>query len=49
MSFTAAAGHACGKSFKAQEYLREHPEFNWEQGLLRDMNAFPWTTFSVAK
>jgi hypothetical protein len=49
MSFTAAAGHACGKSFKAQEHLREHPEFNWEQGLLRDMNAFPWTTFSVAK
>lgn len=49
MSFTAAAGHACGKSFKAQEHLREHPEFNWEQGLLRDMDAFPWTTFSVAK
>ncbi len=49
MSFTAAAGHACGKDFKAQEHLREHPEFNWEQGLLRDMNAFPWTTFSAAK
>lgn len=49
MSFTAAAGHACGKSFKAQEHLRQHPEFNWQQGLLRDMNAFPWTTFSVAK
>jgi Phospholipase B len=49
MSFAAAAGHACGKSFKAQEHLREHPEFNWEQGLLRDMNAFPWTTFSAAR
>ena len=49
LSFTAAAGHACGKSFKAQEHLREHPEFKWEQGLLRDMNAFPWTTFSAAK
>jgi len=49
MSFTAAAGHACGKSFNAQEHLREHPEFNWEQGLLRDMNAYPWTTFSVAQ
>jgi Phospholipase B len=49
MSFTAAAGHACGKNFKAEEHLREHPEFNWEQGLLRDMDAFPWTTFSVAK
>jgi hypothetical protein len=49
MSFAAAAGHACGKNFKAQEHLREHPEFGWEQGLLRDMDAFPWTTFSVAK
>jgi hypothetical protein len=49
MSFTAAAGHACGKDFKAAEHLREHPEFNWEQGLLKDMDAFPWTTFSVAK
>jgi hypothetical protein len=49
MSFTAAAGHACGKNFKAQEHLREHPEFSWEQGLLRDMDAFPWTSFSVAK
>lgn len=49
MSFAAAAGHACGKNFKAQEHLREHPEFSWEQGLLRDMDAFPWTTFSAAK
>lgn len=49
MSFSAAAGHACGKDFKAQEHLREHPEFGWEQGELRDMNAHPWTSFSVAK
>ena len=49
MSFTAAAGHACGKNFKAEDHLREHPEFNWEQGMLRDMNAYPWTSFSVAK
>ena len=49
MSFTAAAGHACGKNFSAQEYLRQHPEFNWEQALLRDMNAYPWTTFSAAR
>ena len=49
MSFTAAAGHACGMNFKAQEHLQEHPEFNWEHGLLRDMDAYPWTTFSMAK
>jgi len=49
MTLSAAAGHACGKSFKAQEHLREHPELGWEQGLLRDMDAYPWTTFSAAK
>lgn len=49
MSFSAAAGHACGKNFKADEHLQQHPEFNWEQGLLRDMDAYPWTTFSVTK
>ncbi len=49
VSFSAAAGHACGKSFKAQEHLREHPELGWEQGLLRDMDAYPWTTFSMTR
>lgn len=49
MSLTAAAGHACGMNFKAQQHLQEHPEFGWEHGLLRDMDAYPWTTFSVAK
>ena len=49
MSFTAHAGHACGMDFKAGDQLREHPEFGWEQGVLRDMDAYPWTKFSVAK
>ena len=49
MSFTAAAGHACGKNFIAAEHLRAHPEFDWEKPSLRDMDAYPWTTFSAAK
>jgi hypothetical protein len=49
MSFSAAAGHACGLDFKAADHLRAHPEFNWQKGLQRDMNAHAWTTFSVAK
>jgi hypothetical protein len=48
MSFSAAAGHACGLSFKAAEYLSKHPAFDWEKPLLRDMDAYPWTTFSIA-
>ncbi|HXW14927.1 MAG TPA: peptidase C45, partial [Terriglobia bacterium] len=46
MSFTAAAGHACGLSFKSAEYLQKHPGFAWEESLLHDMDAYPWTTFS---
>jgi hypothetical protein len=45
MSFVAAAGHACGINFNAAEYLEKHPNFGWEKPLLRDMDAFPWTTF----
>ena len=49
MTFTAAAGHACGKDFKAAEHLKAHPEYEWQKPLQRDMDAFPWTGFSVAK
>ena len=49
MSFTAAAGHACGLDFKAAEHLRQHPEFDWQKDLQRDMDSHPWTSFSVAK
>jgi hypothetical protein len=48
MSLTAAAGHACGKDFKAAEHVAAHPGFDWEKPLLRDMDAHPWTTFSIA-
>jgi hypothetical protein len=49
MSFVAAAGHACGMDFKASDHLRAHPEFAWQESLQRDMDAYPWTTFSIAK
>ena len=49
MSFTAAAGRACGLSFKAAEYLRKRSGFSWEEPLLRDMDAYPWTTFSITR
>lgn len=47
MSFAALAGHACGISYHAAEHLKEHPEFDWQKGLLRDLNAGKWTTFSA--
>jgi len=49
MSFTAAAGHACGRNFKAAEHLQEHPEYDWQQSLQRDMDAYPWTKFRISR
>lgn len=48
MSFTAAAGHACGIAFHAAAHLKAHPEFAWQKDLLRDMPSGQWTTFSTA-
>ncbi|HWZ99791.1 MAG TPA: C45 family peptidase [Candidatus Dormibacteraeota bacterium] len=47
MSFTAAAGHACGKDFLATKHLVAHPELSWQKPELRDMKAYPWTTVSA--
>jgi len=49
MSMAAHAGHACGKDFKAADQIKDHPEFSWEQGVLRDLDAYPWTKFSAGK
>jgi hypothetical protein len=49
MSFTAAAGHACGMNFKAADHMRAHPELAWQESLQRDMDAYAWTTFRIAK
>jgi hypothetical protein len=49
MTLVAAAGHACGKDFKAADHLRAHSEFSWQKALQRDMNAHAWTNFSTAK
>jgi hypothetical protein len=49
MTFTAAAGHACGEDFKAAAHLSAHPEYAWQKELQRDMHAYPWTAFTIAK
>lgn len=45
LTMRAAFGHACGMSFKADEFLKKHPEFGWQKGYLRDIKAHGWTTF----
>jgi hypothetical protein len=49
MQFIAAMGHSCGIGFKAAEHLQHHPEFDWEKGVLRDLESHPWTTFQIAQ
>ncbi len=49
MSFEAAMGHADGIDFKAAAHLKEHPQFDWEKAVLRDLDSHPWTTFRSAQ
>ncbi|HXE31025.1 MAG TPA: C45 family peptidase [Terriglobales bacterium] len=49
LSFTAASGHACGMNFDSAAWLKAHPEFGWQKPVLRDLDAFPWTTFTAAR
>src|SRR5262245_11733280 len=47
MTFTAAAGHACGHDFLAAAHLAAHPELAWQKPALRDMKAYPWTLIAA--
>jgi hypothetical protein len=47
LTLMAAAGHACGLDFKAADGLK-HGRAKWMKPYLRDMKAYPWTTFAVS-
>ncbi len=49
LAFHAHVGHACGISFRASAYLQQHPQFEWQKGLLRDLHARGWTEFQAAR
>jgi len=49
MTFIARIGHPCGSNFDAAKFLHEHPEFNWQSPVMRDMNAGPWTQFRIGE
>src|SRR5437660_5175754 len=42
MQFWAAMGHPCAEDFEADKFLKEHPEYEWTRGFLRDMKTYPW-------
>ena len=47
LSFTGRAGHPCGEDFIAAPFLAAHPQFAWQESILHDMKAGPWTTFTA--
>lgn len=49
MELIAHAGHPCGESFYAAPFLKEHPEYGYLQGVLKDMPAGPWTQFAAGE
>ena len=49
MSFVARAGHPCGANFSAAEFLKAHPEYDWQKSVLPDMDAGPWTAFRAGE
>ena len=49
MSLAARAGYPCGEDFIAASFLKEHPEFDWEKPILKDMKGQPWAEFKAGE
>jgi hypothetical protein len=45
MALSAAYGPQCGPDFKAADFLKAHPEFNYQKDVLKDMPSQPWAEF----
>ncbi len=43
MSFLGRWGSADGRAFVAADFLRAHPQYDWQAGLLKDRPRRPWT------
>ncbi len=46
MQMWAAYGHPCAPDFIAEEFLKQHQEYEWMRGLLRDMKTGEWAEFA---
>ncbi len=49
LTFVARNGHPCGQAFKAEEFLKAHPDYSWQAPVLRDMVPGPWTEFAAGQ
>jgi hypothetical protein len=48
MSMWGRFGRADGAPFDAEEFLRLHPQWNWQRGYLKSRPSQPWTFFDGA-
>ena len=46
MTFWGQIGHH-GSDFTADDFLREHKEYEWMRGLVKDMKSQPWSRFEA--
>jgi len=46
MTMAAQAGHSCRADFSASQFLKDHPEFEWQRPALIDMKGYPWSNFT---
>jgi hypothetical protein len=49
MTFVARWGAACGTAFDAKKFLELHPQYDWQEGLLKDRPSEPWTVFTAGE
>jgi hypothetical protein len=49
MSFAARWGSADGTAFDADKFLAEHPQFDWQTGLLKSRPVEPWVEFTASQ
>ena len=47
LSLCARWGHACGKRFNADAFIRRHPQWEWLEGRMRNRPSHPWSVFSA--
>ena len=48
MAFWGQIGHH-GSDFVAETFLKDHPEYQWMRGLLKDMKCGPWSRFEARR
>jgi len=48
MSFWARWGSTCGKPFMVEQFLAEHPQFEWLRGYMPDRPTRNWAVFKKA-